>query len=258
MNLIEQDLVGLRTLAPSTLVGNVLLDTELAHRDAPVDHEAVGPLFVGGSPDGLTAVARVDLTSDAFEADYQQRTQTPLVRVESLPDRLAHGLDRVFESGKLGSLRVDLGSLTPFQQAVLSKTAQIPPGEIRSYGWVAREIDKPGAVRAVGSALNKNPIPVVLPCHRVGKSDGSIGEYAYGPEMKRALLVHEGLDTVEVDALAQRGVRLTGSDTTGIFCNPTCRHTRRTMTLHTVEFRNEPEAREAGYRPCKVCRPAAA
>ena len=68
--------------------------------------------------------------------------------------------------------------LTPFEMAVLGATLAIPFGETRSYAWVAKAIGKPGAVRAVGSALRKNPWPLIIPCHRVIKSDGSIGRYA--------------------------------------------------------------------------------
>jgi methylphosphotriester-DNA--protein-cysteine methyltransferase len=62
----------------------------------------------------------------------------------------------------------------------------------------------------------------------------------------------------ELEKLAQRGIRFVGSDTTHIFCMPTCRHARRVMDRHEIEFRNEREAYAAGYRPCKICRPAAA
>jgi len=101
-------------------------------------------------------------------------------------------------------------------------------------------------------------VPVLIPCHRVVRTDGRIGNYAYGTPMKRALLEHEGVDTRAIETTAGRGVRLVGSDTTRIFCYPTCRHARRIDETHRVEFHSESEAEAAGYRPCKVCRPAAA
>jgi methylated-DNA-[protein]-cysteine S-methyltransferase len=152
---------------------------------------------------------------------------------------------------------VDLSSLTEFQQTVLRKTVEIPRGETRSYGWVAKEIGKPGAVRAVGSALNKNPVPVLIPCHRVSKSDGHLGEYAYGAAMKRKLLAQEGLDPETVDELADRGIRFIGSRNGTEYCNPTCRHAKRIMEQNRREFRTRSQAESAGYRPCKVCRPVA-
>ena len=69
---------------------------------------------------------------------------------------------------------------------MLTKTLEIPSGEVRPYGWVAREIGRPKAVRAVGSALGRNPVPVLIPCHRVVRSDGHVGNYGLGVPMKRA------------------------------------------------------------------------
>ena len=69
-------------------------------------------------------------------------------------------------------------SLTNFEYQVLKVTLEIPFGETRTYTWVAEKIGRPGAVRAVGTALRKNPYPLIIPCHRVIKSDGSLGKYA--------------------------------------------------------------------------------
>ncbi len=82
--------------------------------------------------------------------------------------------------------------LTGFEKDVYRAIAKIPRGEVRSYGWVAGQIGRPGAYRAVGSALNKNPYPVIIPCHRVVRSDGSLGGFARGPAAKRKLLEREG------------------------------------------------------------------
>ncbi|NIV31405.1 MAG: methylated-DNA--[protein]-cysteine S-methyltransferase, partial [Anaerolineae bacterium] len=75
------------------------------------------------------------------------------------------------------TLATDLSNLTEFQRRVLKAIAEIPPGEVRSYGQVASAIGKPRAARAVGQALANNPIPIVLPCHRVLASDGGLGGY---------------------------------------------------------------------------------
>jgi methylphosphotriester-DNA--protein-cysteine methyltransferase len=91
----------------------------------------------------------------------------------------------------------------------------------------------------------------------VVRTDGQIGNYAYGSPMKRKLLEHEGLDPDAIETAARRGVRLVGSDTTGIYCFPTCRHARRITDAHRVEFRTGRAAEADGYRACKVCRPAA-
>ena len=81
--------------------------------------------------------------------------------------------------------------LTDFQLRVLEETLKIPLGEVRTYSWIARRIGLPGAARAVGSALRKNPYPLLIPCHRVIKSSGDAGEYSRGKGVKRKLLEFE-------------------------------------------------------------------
>jgi hypothetical protein len=108
----------------------------------------------------------------------------------------------------------------------------------------------------VGNALARNPVPFVVPCHRVVRSDGRIGNYgAGGPTAKRALLESEGLDTDELENLPAHNVRFIGSETTQIFCYPSCRNARRIKDEHRVEFRSVEQTRRIGYRACKVCRP---
>ena len=78
--------------------------------------------------------------------------------------------------------------LTSFQKRVYTVVKEIPCGETRSYAWVARGIGKPRAVRAVGTALKRNPFTIIVPCHRVVCSDGSLGNYALGADLKKKLL----------------------------------------------------------------------
>ena len=85
----------------------------------------------------------------------------------------------------------DLLQHTPFQRSVWEVTSTIPYGETRSYGWIARELDSPKAYRAVGAALGANPIPIIIPCHRVLRSDGGLGGYRGGLAMKQRLLSME-------------------------------------------------------------------
>jgi len=80
-------------------------------------------------------------------------------------------------------------ALTDFEWKVLKATLQIPLGETRSYKWIAQKIGKPKAVRAVGQALRNNPYPLIIPCHRVIKSDGSLGAYAGRYDRKKSILL---------------------------------------------------------------------
>lgn len=83
---------------------------------------------------------------------------------------------------------LDLSQFTPFQRRVWEVTGLIPYGETRSYTWVAEQVGKPKAVRAVGQALGRNPLPVIIPCHRVVTIEGRLGGYSGGLEVKRYLL----------------------------------------------------------------------
>jgi O-6-methylguanine DNA methyltransferase len=241
--------------APDDLVPAVLVAAGLAHRYARLPGPT-GELVVTWGAQGVSAVAPVT-DAATFGDAFEDRPGRRFFAADALPERLEGLVRQVVDTGKLGNLPVDLSGLTPFQQSVLRVTATIPPGELRPYGWIAREVGRPGASRAVGSALNRNPVPVLMPCHRVGRSDGTIGEYTFGSEMKRDLLRYEGLDPDVIDADAGRGVRLIGSDTTHIFCLPTCRNAKRITEAHRVELGSEKKATGLGFRACKVCRPAA-
>jgi O-6-methylguanine DNA methyltransferase len=190
-----------------------------------------------------------------FERELADRFEDRIYRLGTLPEDLARSVGRRL-GGERTWIEIDLSGLTPFEQEVLAKTQKIPYGEVRPYAWIAREIGSPRAVRAVGSALAHNPIPLVIPCHRVVRSDGRLGQYSLGGgEAKRTMLRAEGSDPEELERLARDGVRYLGSDTTHIFCFPTCRHARRTTDRHLVTFKGDAEAAASGYRPCRVCRP---
>ena len=254
---LHNDLAALREPAPETLVPGVLIATGLA--DGYITHDGpIGPLFVAFNERGVSAIDVAD-DPDAFEAYFAARFGRPAHPTDTMPREIAGRLDRAIAEGRPGSLPLDLSRVTPFQAKVLLKTAEIPRGEVRPYGWVAGEIDSPSATRAVGSALARNPVPVVIPCHRVVRSDGVLGRYSMGETMnKQRLLEAEGVDVEGFADLSSRGIRLIGSDTTLIYCHPTCRDARRITDAHRVEFRSAREAGRKGYRPCKRCRPAAA
>ena len=250
---IIEGLAALRRTAPDDLLETVLMGADLADSYTEIGGPT-GRAFVAWNGRGITAFVPVEAVGT--RADFEGRHPRNAYFVDAPPRSLARHLSHTIETGRLGQLPVDLSSLGEFQRKVLEKCAEIPPGEIRPYGWIAREIGNPGAVRAVGTALGRNPVPVLIPCHRVVRTDGRIGNYAYGSPMKRELLEHEGLDPAAIETAARRGLRLVGSDTTGIYCFPTCRHAKRITDAHRVEFRSEEAAEANGYRACKVCRPA--
>ncbi len=232
------DLRDLMTAAPQVAINAAIAVSAVA--DGYVSRPSpLGPLYVAFNQRGVSAVDLADSPAD-FEQRFNDLYGRQALPVDRLPDQIERHLDRAIETGKPGRLPLDFSGLTEFSAAVLRKTAEIPGGQVRPYGWVAREIGKPGAVRAVGSALARNPVPVVVPCHRVVRSDGHLGNYSLGdPDNKRLLLEAEGLDVAHYQSLSDRGIRFSGSATTNIFCNPSCHHARRSSPGHTVEFRSE-------------------
>jgi len=238
--------------APAGFAERVLVQVGMGDSYARFE-TVLGGVYVAWNRFGVSAAARSESAS-AFEDWFRKDLGRALLPAPAPADLGAKIEDEL--SGKR-RMRFDLRGLTEFEQAVLRKTYQIPRGEVRPYGWVAREIRRPAAVRAVGTALANNPIPYFIPCHRVVRTDGEIGNYGGGgPEAKRAILTMEGVQVNRLQELARAGVRYQGVKTTKIFCYPTCHTGRHALEKNVVWLHDEKSARAAGFRPCKVCRPA--
>ena len=252
---LHQRLRGLGQVeAPGSLLGAVLEDVGLAERYLSLQ-TPIGTVYVAfnGPRIGGVAPAHDDAS---FERAYRARTGRSARRADEAPADLLAAI-RQHLAGQPAELELDLRRLSEFERAVLLKAREIPHGEVRPYGWIAREIGRPGAVRAVGSALNKNPIPLLIPCHRVVKSDGQLGEYAFGPSMKRALLAAEGLDLARIEALARAGIRFVADVAGDEYCLPTCQWVRDKAPAELRRLPSVAAAQAAGFRPCSDCRPAA-
>ena len=254
---IDAALHDLAAAAPATLLPNTLIAAGLADEYATLQ-TAIGEVWVAWNGRGVSAVTTAS-ADGAFEADFRATVDRPIRRSPAgIPPRLATAIARRLGGDRRAQVPVDLRGRTEFERAVLLKALQIPRGEVRPYGWIASEIGRPAAVRAVGTALAHNPIPLLIPCHRVVRSDGHIGQYSLGgPTNKRALLAWEGLDPDEMERMARAGIRYIGSDTTNIVCLPSCHQARRVTDRHRIQFRSLTQARQAGYRPCRKCRPVA-
>lgn len=254
MTALEMQLATLRASAPPSLAADALVAVGLADHYAETD-SPLGRVFVAWNGRG---VSWVGLAGDParFEAELTAHTGRPVSRATALPDKLARSIARRLAGDRRPKIELDLRGSTSFEAAVWRKALEIPRGEVRSYGWIAAEIGRAKAVRAVGTALAHNPVPLVVPCHRVVRSDGLIGNYSMGgSDNKRRVLASEGIDVTALEAEAGEGIRFVGSDTTHIVCHPTCRDARRVTARHRVRFRSLGAARAAGYRPCRHCRP---
>lgn len=223
-------------------------------KDALADsYEQVGDVWVAFSDKGIRMIRRG--TFEEFHAAFTGRCGCSL-KPGVLPDALRKQVTSALEGTGVDKPRIDFDEdLSELEHDVLKTLTKIPRGEVRTYEWVARQVGRPKAVRAVGTICGKNTIPFVVPCHRVVPSTGGVGNYAYGPALKRELLRREGVD---VDALENRKERYVGSRTTKIVCFPTCKDARRIREENRVPFRGADEAVKKGFRPCHRCQPFAA
>jgi O-6-methylguanine DNA methyltransferase len=205
-------------------------------------------------------VTRIDLSEegeDAFRKGYRERFGRTL-RPGTLPEIARRSVEAALHGKSIDLPALDLSSLGEFERKVLEAIRRIPRGEVRTYEWVARAAGRPKAIRAVGNVMASNPLPLLLPCHRVVPTAGGLGNYGYGPEMKRRLLSAENVPVEELELLAKRGIRFIGSRTTKIFCFPSCRDAKRIREENRVPFHNAHEAEDSGFRPCLHCTPVAA
>jgi methylated-DNA-[protein]-cysteine S-methyltransferase len=169
-----------------------------------------GPLHVAATERGVVAVAWLT-TDEAFDAELARRLGTPAVEASEVDadDPRRRRLETAIAALKgflvgrppAARIEVDLADRPAWDRAVLGEVAAIPWGRTASYGDIARRIGAPRAARAVGGALGRNPVGLLIPCHRVIAADGSIGGYGGGPwgsvedhlAIKRDLLLREGV-----------------------------------------------------------------
>jgi O-6-methylguanine DNA methyltransferase len=152
----------------------------------------LGKLYIAFRPSGITYVALDRGQDEATVRDQIERRLRRPLRPTEPPAWVNDTVERFFHTWRADLERLDISELTPFEQAVLRKAAEIPPGEVRSYSWVAREAGHPQAARAVGQVMARNPLALFFPCHRVVDASGALGNYGYGLELKARILKMEG------------------------------------------------------------------
>jgi methylated-DNA-[protein]-cysteine S-methyltransferase len=152
----------------------------------------VGPLFVAASDRGLAAIS-YETDPDAQLDRLAQIAGPRVLRSPRAVDVARRELDEYFAGRRRDfDLALDLRALPPFTLEVLRELARVPYGETTTYGALAAKVGRPRAARAVGTVMNRNRIPIVLPCHRVVGSTGDLTGYAGGLDRKVALLELEG------------------------------------------------------------------
>ena len=152
----------------------------------------IGRVLVGATDAGLVRVS-FRQSEVSFVAELRERLGADPVRSAAKTADIVRQL-RAYFAGERRTfdVQLDLSRLTPFHRRVLMAAAEVPAGQVVSYGEIARRIGQPQGSRAVGQALGRNPVPIVIPCHRVIAAGGRIGGYGGGLGIKRKLLRLEG------------------------------------------------------------------
>ena len=166
-----------------------LIDVAFEHHETPL-----GTIVVGATREGLVRIGLPSEDSDDVLQQLAERVSPRVLRAsrDSLV-QTRRQLDEYFgHERRLFEIPLDWRLTTGFRRDVLRATEQIPYGQTASYRDVATRAGSPNAVRAAGSALATNPLPIVVPCHRVLRTGGGLGQYRGGPEAKAQLLTLEG------------------------------------------------------------------
>jgi methylated-DNA-[protein]-cysteine S-methyltransferase len=148
----------------------------------------MGYVGILASKNGLLAITLPQTTRQQAVDALGEQIKQAILSTKSFSDLMKRFQD--YYSGKKTTFndKLDFSKATAFQRQVWETTRLIPYGETRSYGWIANQIGKPLAARAVGQALGKNPFIIIVPCHRVIAGNGGLGGFGGGMEMKKALL----------------------------------------------------------------------
>jgi methylated-DNA-[protein]-cysteine S-methyltransferase len=216
----------------------------------------LGRLLAAQSPRGLVALTYLD-SREGNSTLAALRQKFDLVEDPETAAGIGREIER-FLSGDLEAIarrRIDLSLVeSPFQRRALTRLREVPPGSVVTYQALAASIGAPSSQRAIGNTMASNPIPIYVPCHRVIKSDGRIGNYGGGVDRKLKLLRAEGFEVDRGDRIPPQAVY--GHWQSRIFCRPTCSAVRRAERRKWIIFTDPARARGAGMRACKLCRPA--
>jgi methylated-DNA-[protein]-cysteine S-methyltransferase len=181
------DVDALRTRLAERAAAGGLLDVAVRRIDSPI-----GTLLLAATEDGLVRVAFEREGYDAVLQELADRVSPRVLRAPARLDAAAKEIDEYFAGARRHfDLPLDRRLAHGFRREVLVELERIPYGGTRSYAQVARSAGRPTAVRAAGSACAANPLPIVVPCHRVVRTDGSVGAYRGGSDAKRLLLALE-------------------------------------------------------------------
>ncbi len=224
-------------------------------RVAVID-SSIGRLLAAQSPRGLVALRFMD-SEDTADVLAAVKRRFDLVEDDGVAAEIGGEIERLMQGDAeaISNRPVDLSLVeSDFQRRALMRLRRVPAGAVVSYQGLAAAIGAPLGQRAIGNTVASNPVPIYVPCHRVIRSDGSLGNYGGGPERKLELLRAEGFAVDPRRRVPPDAVY--GHWSSRIFCRPTCSAVRRAERRQWLIFANPEGARRFGMRACELCRPA--
>lgn len=239
--------------------GRRRVDKALARERRPLARVGVidspmGRLFIADGPRGILAIHFMD--GKGLEPLAAMRGKFDVIEDQAAADRIGDEIRR-FVAGDRAALKhdIDLSLVeSDFKRRALMKLCKVPLGSVVTYQGLASAIGAPDGQRAIGNAMGSNPVPIYVPCHRVIKSDLSIGNYGGGVDRKLKLLRVEGFAVGKDLRVPARAVM--GHQRTHIYCRPECSAAKRADMGRCYIFADSARARGAGLRACKLCHPA--
>lgn len=221
---------------------------------AGVIRSPIGRLFFAESDRGLAAIHFL-FAGNADRAIELLRRKFDLIENEPSTRRISAEIRRYFGGDPAVTGRpVDLSVVeSDFQRHALERLREVPIGSVISYSGLAAAVGRPDSQRAIGNTMASNPVPIFVPCHRVVRSDGSIGNYGGGVDAKVRMLRIEGFEVGPDLRIGPRAVL--GRRGTGIFCRPQCESIARVDSSRMLIFADAKAAIHAGLRACRQCQP---
>jgi methylated-DNA-[protein]-cysteine S-methyltransferase len=221
-----------------------------------VIESSLGRLLVAESTRGLVALTYLD-SRDGETVIVALKRKFDLVEDRATAEQIGAEIKRHLAGDRdaIAHRPIDLSLVvSEFQRRALKRLRNVPPGSVVTYQGLAAAIGSPSSQRAIGTTMASNPLPIYVPCHRVIKSDGTIGNYGGGVARKLKLLRAEGFAVDRGDRVPPEAVY--GHWQSRIFCRPTCSAVRRAERKQWIIFTDSARARGVGMRACKLCHPA--
>jgi O-6-methylguanine DNA methyltransferase len=216
----------------------------------------IGPLLAAQSPRGLVALRFMD-SEDTPDLLAALRHRFDVIEDDSVAVEIGQEIERLLQgdTDAISARAVDLTLVeSDFQRRALTRLRRVPAGSVISYRGLAAALGVPSGQRAIGNTVASNPVPIYVPCHRVIRADGSLGNYGGGWERKLKLLRAEGFGVDPQRRVPPEAVY--GHWGSRIFCRPTCSAVSHAKRRQWLIFADPERARRFGMRACKLCHPA--